>query len=218
MKGIILDGVAAAGKSTTLQHLQTRIVKEKQGSTKLFISEHYTQRMLEDKLHSGELTASLLKDHIDTLINGLVGYQRMLERSKFAASPSCAEAFVTIERFLLTFFATLPGMLEGYGIENAKRQLKQLADCGLVYYLIVLSRDKIHADVSRTLTHRNEHWTAHIESQGGLEKAIEGYINWQAKLLGCSRLFHEQIRINIIELKDRSYEAVADEIYERTFK
>lgn len=218
MKGIILDGVAAAGKSTTLQHLQTRIIKEKAGSTKLFISEHYTQRILEDKLHNGELTAPMLKEHIDTLIKGLVGYQKMLESSKFAASPSRAEAFATIERFLLTFFATVPDIFKEYTLESAKQQFKQLSNCGLAHYLIVLSPEKIHENVSKTLTHRNEFWTAHIESKGGIEKAIEEYIDWQAKLLDFSRMFEEEIRTEVIELKDQSYEAIADEIYEREYQ
>lgn len=218
MKGIILDGVAAAGKSTTLQHLQTKIIIEKAGSTKLFISEHYTQRMLEDKLHSGQLTASLLKEHVDVLIGGLMSYQHMLENSKFAASPSRAEAFVTIERFLLTFFATLPDILKDYGISTAKQQFGTLASCGLTHYLIILSPEKIRANVSQTLTHRNEFWTAHIASKGGLEKAIAEYIDWQAKLLDFSRLFEDQIKTEIIELKDQSYEAMADEIYERIFE
>jgi hypothetical protein len=218
MKGIILDGVAAAGKSTTLQHLQTKIITEKAGSTKLFISEHYTQRMLEDKLHSGQLTAPLLKEHVDTLIDGLVSYQRMLENSKFAASPSRAEAFVTIERFLLTFFATLPDILQEYGVATAKQQFSALASCGLTHYLIVLSPEKIRANVTQTLTHRNEFWTAHIESKGGLEKAIAEYVDWQTKLLDFARLFEDQIKTEIIELKDQSYEAVADEIYGKVFQ
>lgn len=177
MKGIIPDGVAAAGKSTTLQYLQTRIIQEKVGSTKLFISEHYTQRMLEGKLHSGELTAPMHKEHIDILIKGLVSYQGMLENSKFAANPSRAEAFTTIERFLLTFFATLPDMLKMYTVETARQQFKQLGSSGFVHYLLVLSPEKIRENVSRTFTHRNASWTTHIEFNGGLEKVIAEYID-----------------------------------------
>ena len=52
MRGIILDGVSASGKSSILNLVQQRIVKEYPSSTKLFISEHYTQRMLEHKLEA----------------------------------------------------------------------------------------------------------------------------------------------------------------------
>jgi hypothetical protein len=218
MKGIILDGVAAAGKSTVLQHLQTRIVQEKAGTTKLFISEHYTQRVLEDKLHSGQLDASTLAEHIDALIRGLGEYHRMLKSSKFAANPSRAEAYITIERFLLTYFATLPDILESYTLARTKSQFEQLASFGIVHYLLILSPEKIRENVAKTLTHRNEHWAAHIESKGGLEKAIEEYIIWQSKLLDFTKTFENQMRTEVIELKDQSYEEIADRIYEKEYR
>lgn len=218
MKGIIIDGVAAAGKSVTLQHLQTRIIREKEGSTKFFISEHYTQRVLEDKIHSGQLDAVTLAKHIDGVILGLGEYQEMLAQSKFAHTPSRAEVYVTIERFLLTYFATLPAILESYTIAKARHQFEQLASYGITHYLIVLSQKKIRENVAKTLTHRNALWAAHIESKGGLEKVTQEYIAWQEKLLGFAKLFEHYIRIEIIELKDQSYEEVANRIYEKEYQ
>lgn len=218
MKGIIIDGVAAAGKSATLQRLQTRIIREKEGSTKLFVSEHYTQRVLEDKMYSGQLDAVTLAKHIDSLILGLGEYQEMLAKSKFSLKPSRAEVYVTIERFLLTYFATLPAILERYTLAKARHQFEQLASYGIAHYLIVLSQKKIQENVAKTLTHRNAHWAAHIEMKGGLQKATQEYIAWQEKLLDFAKLFEHCIRIEIIELEDKSYEEVANRIYEKEYQ
>ncbi len=218
MKGIIIDGVAAAGKSITLQHLQTRIIREKEGSTKLFISEHYTQRVFEDKIDSGQLDAVTLAKHIDGVILGLGEYQEMLAQSKFALKPSRAEVYVTIERFLLTYFATLPALLEKYPLAKARHQFEQLASYGITHYLIALSGKKIRENVATTLTHRNARWAAHIESKGGLQKVTEENIVWQEKLLGFAKLFERCMRIEIIELKDQSYEEMANRIYEKEYQ
>lgn len=218
MKGIILDGVAAAGKSTILQFLQSRITQEKSGSTKIFISEHYTQRVLEDKLHSGQLDATILAQHIDTLIRGLGEYQAMLQNSKFAPNPSRAEAYTTIERFLLTYFATRPNMLEAYTIDRARSQFKQIASFGISHYLVVLSPERIRSNITKTLTHRNEHWAAHIESKGGLEKAVEEYIGWQGLLLGFAKSFEDEIKTEMIDLGNQSYEEIAHQIYEKEYR
>ena len=94
MRGIILDGVSASGKSSILALVQQRIVKEYPSSTKLFISEHYTQRMLEHELEAKTLSADHVEQHVDEIIDNLDRYQDMLNKSKFANNPSGAEAFV----------------------------------------------------------------------------------------------------------------------------
>lgn len=218
MKGIILDGVAAAGKSTTLQYLQSRIILEKAGSTKLFISEHYTQRVLEEKIHSGVLDAATLAAHIDLIVHGLGEYQQMLDSSKFAQKPARAEIFVTVERFLLTYFATLPDILESYTKQKMRHQFTELASFGLAHYLLVLSPEKIRENISKTLAHRNAMWASHIESKGGLEKAVEEYVAWQQHLLDFSRYCVSDIRTEIIELKDQTYEEIANQIYEKEYQ
>ena len=40
MKGIIIDGVAASGKTSILKLLQKKIIEENPNISKLFISEH----------------------------------------------------------------------------------------------------------------------------------------------------------------------------------
>jgi hypothetical protein len=213
MRGIILEGVVAAGKSTVLGYLQRRITTEKAGSTKLFISEHYTQRVLEGK----PITAEALRKHIDILVHNLSAYQHMLEESPFAAHPSRAEAFVTMERFLLTFFATYPHLLQEYGEDTARQQFRTLARCGLVHYLIVLPPERVRANISQTLTHRNQAWATHLDSMGGLEEAVQKYIEWQAKLITLSRQFQDCIQTEIITLHDQSYESIAEGIYADAF-
>jgi len=60
MRGIIIDGVTASGKTSIIKNLNISLSESKPPMTKFFISEHYTERMLEhlkddDQLIGGEV-------------------------------------------------------------------------------------------------------------------------------------------------------------------
>ena len=126
-------------------------------STKLFISEHYTQRMLEHALENNTLNSQMVKRHIDQIIDQLQMYQLMLDESKFTMKPSGAQAFVTIERFLLTFLATQSGRaLQDYSLKDVRVQLDKLRQLNITQYIFVLSKDRLRKHIKRTLTHKND--------------------------------------------------------------
>lgn len=218
MKGIIVDGVASAGKTTVLQLLQARLVAEKPGVSKLFLSEHYTQRMLEHKLHTGDLNAQEIQQHTERIVQTLLPYQDMLNNSKFSKLPSGAQSYVTIERFLLTYYATLPAVFGRKDIEVARSQFQSLSNCNLTQYLLKLGPKRLRANVESTLTHRNEKWAEHIESRGGVDKAIEDYEKWQIDMEHASTFFADVINSETILVDGKSYEQIADYIYEKEFK
>lgn len=218
MKGIIIDGVAAAGKTTVLQLLQAKLVSDNPGSTKLFISEHYTQRMLEHKLHSDTLNTDEVIRHIATLCETLYPFQIMLNNSKFAQNPSGAEVFVTIERFILTYLATQPNQFDDSQIEELRKIFKRLSNHSIRQYILVLSPQKIKENVSKTLIHRNEKWAEFIESKGGLEKAVEDYEAWQNELIRFSKVFSRDISTEYIQVDEKSYDEIAEYIYAKEFR
>lgn len=79
MKGIIIDGVAASGKTTILKHLHNKINENNPTITKFFVSEHYTERMLEHLKESGELDGLHIKKHIENIIQALAVFSKYVE-------------------------------------------------------------------------------------------------------------------------------------------
>jgi len=56
ISGWIIEGVVASGKTTFLQELQQILANRHPARTKICISEHYTERILEDKKANGSLS------------------------------------------------------------------------------------------------------------------------------------------------------------------
>jgi hypothetical protein len=218
MRGIILDGVSASGKSSILALVQQRIVKEYPSSTKLFISEHYTQRMLEHELEAKTLSADHVEQHVDEIIDNLDRYQDMLNKSKFANNPSGAEAFVTIERFLLTFLATQEIDLSDYSEYKAQQQLKKLGDLNITQYLLVLSESNLKEHIARTLTHRNDKWAEYINSRGGVNGLVKHSLEWQEYFISLADTFKDVITTEIIEINDWNYEKIANKLFEDSYQ
>lgn len=213
MRGIVLEGVSASGKSTVLNLVQKRIFEEYPNSTKLFISEHYTQRMLEDR----QLTPGQIKRHTEKIIGSLDVYQSMLDRSKFAVKPSNADVFVTIERFLFTFLATQPNIMDGYSVDDIKRQLNRLGDLNVCQYVLVLSEDTLREHVSKTLTHRNDRWLGYIKEKGGVDSIIKDSMQWQESLIKLAARHSDVIKTEVVPVKDWNYEAIADTIFKNEY-
>lgn len=188
-------------------------------ATKLFISEHYTQRMLEHALENHTLNSQMVKEHIDKLIGCLQLYQSMLNESKFALSPSGAEAFVTIERFLLTFLATHSReFLKDYSLEKAKAQLNKLGMMNINQYILVLSKDRLRKHLQRTLTHRNDKWIAYLAANGGLDKMVDESMKYQDNLLRLSEVLQQSIPTRIIEITGWDYRKIADIIFNNEYR
>lgn len=218
MRGIILDGVSASGKSSILNLVQQRIVKEYPSSTKLFISEHYTQRMLEHKLEAKALSVDHVEQHIDKIISNLNQYQEMLDKSKFANNPSGAEAFVTIERFLLTFLATQGAGLSDYSKHKVQKQLEKLGDLNISQYLLILSESSLKEHIARTLTHRNDKWAEYVNSKGGVDGLVKYSLEWQESFVSLADTFKDVITTKTIEINDWNYEKIADKLFEDAYQ
>lgn len=217
MKGIILEGVSASGKSTILNLIQKRIIEEYPSSTKFFISEHYTQRMLEHEAEAEALTSELVKRHVEKIIRNLNTYQTMLDRSKFATRPSGAEAFVTIERFLFTFLATQSNHLEDYLAIDIEHQLNKLSKMNIRQYILTLSKERLKEHIDRTLTHRNAQWADYVYKKGGVDGIVEQSMKWQGNLVELVDKYKHVIDTKIIPIKDWNYEMIADTIFNNEY-
>ena len=217
MRGIILEGISASGKSSILTLIQQRILQEYPASTKLFISEHYTQRMLEHKLETQNLTSDHIEDHVDKIISNLGMYQDMLNQSKFAGRLSGADVFVTIERLLLTFLATQGAITADYSEVSAKKQLGQLSELNIRQHLLVLSENTLRDHIARTLTHRNDQWAQYVESKGGIDKLTSESLEWQDNFLSQAKRYKDVIKTEIVKVEGWNYEEIANRVFENEF-
>lgn len=218
MKGIVIEGVSAIGKSTILQGIQQKVNEAYPNSTKLYISEHYTQRMLEHLLEKNELESVTIRKHVDRVIKNVKMYQDMLDQSKFSAHPSGAQAFVTVERFLFTYLMMSDNALRTpYSRRTAARQFKAMMDLNFTQYLLVASPSKLKDNISKTLTHRNDAWASYVASKGGVDTITETSLNWQKNMVELSNQYKKYLPTRIIEVDNKTYQEIIDEIFDYEF-
>lgn len=78
MRGCIIEGVTASGKSSIFRQIQRNLLDKQPANTKLLLSEHYTERTLEHLMHAGELT----EDRVIAHLRGLLEPLRQLKTQK----------------------------------------------------------------------------------------------------------------------------------------
>ena len=107
MRGLIIEGATAAGKSTLSNRIQTRMTEEVPEATKIIISEHYTERIFEDRVKDGQYVVPDILNHIQGLCSRIENLQNMQCNGKFHGRGGNSEIFVLLERFLGSHFANL---------------------------------------------------------------------------------------------------------------
>lgn len=217
MKGIIIDGVSSSGKTSILRHLHSKISEEYPSSTKFFISEHYTERMLEHLKESNKLTGTHVKKHVESIITTFKTFQDMLDSSKFANNPRSADIFVTMERFILTHMVSAD-MENIYTTYEAKQHLKILNKMGMKQVILVIPEKNFKEKLMSTLAYRNDAWKNHLCSLGDEQEIVSYYKKWQKDLLSYSKEFGNAIDTLTIEIKDDDYVKYSDIIFDYCFK
>ena len=213
MKGIIIDGVAGSGKTTILKKVHSRIFKIEPSATKLFISEHYTERMLEHLKENGKLDGKYIKNHTEKIIGTLAAYQDMLNGSKFSTDPKGVEIFATLERFILTHFSSMH-IENKYSIGEAKSHYETLARMGIKQVVLTVPESRMKKQILSTLNYRNEVWKDYLYSKGDEREIINGYIQWQKNFMKYVNIFRDSIDTTIIEVKDKNYNSYSDRIFD----
>ncbi|HEY9637092.1 MAG TPA: hypothetical protein V6D14_27075 [Coleofasciculaceae cyanobacterium] len=110
ISGWIIEGVVASGKTTFLKELQQILANRHPGRTKVCISEHYTERILEDKKTKRSLTARAAIDLAYNIVDKLEGIASWKSESKFCQNEGNAVIDSTLERFLGSHYANLKTM------------------------------------------------------------------------------------------------------------
>jgi hypothetical protein len=223
MRGCILEGVTACGKSTIFRRIQQKLVQEHPAQTKLLYSEHYTERVLEHLREASELTEFAVVGHLKELLQPLKMLSGKKARSKFAGRSGNASVIAVFERFLLGHVANMRTQDQrrwaGSGQEDAfvADLYGAAGDCGLARIVLRCDDDGLTRRILSTRKYRNAAWLAHLQTIGGDDRVVEHYRTWQSHLLEFADRHHAQIKpIYVVIPSDAGperLEGIGDEIY-----
>lgn len=217
MKGVIIDGVVASGKSSIIKYLQEELVKTYPQRSKFFLSEHYTERILEGLKENGSLTAKKTKQHIQDILETLQRYNEMLENSKFTGNPKNAELILVIERFILTHLTSLKDR-RGYSLKEAQQQFLLAKKFNIRQIVLVIPEKDLKERIMSTICYRNDNWRNYLDSNGNETQIVRNYCQWQNRLKEYASKFKGFIETTIIETKHTDYKQYAREIFEKYLK
>lgn len=209
MRGIIIDGVAGSGKTTIIKSLNQRIFEKEPLASRIFLSEHYTQRILENPDGQIKPTKDRINNHIENIISSLEMFQAMLIGSKFADDPGQADLFVVLERFVLTHLTSLP---ESYGLNEATQHLQKLSSLNFIQIALITPEEMMTERVLSTFKYRNDKWKDYLYSIGNEEEIVKYYLDWQRKFLSYVDLCKNSISTFVIEIKNNNFDSYAQKI------
>jgi len=217
MRGIIIDGVVASGKSSIAKYLQQELVKTYPQRSKFFLSEHYTERMLERLKENNQLTAKRTKQHIQDILETLQKYNEMLENSKFNSNPKNAELILVIERFILTHLTSLKDK-RGYSLKEAQQQFLLARRFNIRQIVLIIPEKDLKERIMSTVRYRNDNWREYLYSNGNEAQVIRNFQQWQNRLKEYASKFSDFIETTTIEITHTNYEQYAKEILEKYLK
>jgi deoxyadenosine/deoxycytidine kinase len=218
MKGIIIEGVIGSGKSSVLRLLHQRLSTDRPNSNKFFISEHFTQRALEELIANNSLSQSIVKKHFKKILQPITNYQEILLNSKFANEPQNADLYFTIERFVLTMLNSIPSLQSKEFDKWLIKQLNLFKKNKIKQYILKLDDEIIYENLLSSLKYRNQNWIDFVNTKGGADKFSNDLITWQNNILLLADKYSRYIDTEIIDANQRNYHIIAEYIYSHSFK
>lgn len=216
MRGLILDGVIASGKTTLLRRLQQRIATQTPPFSQISLTELYTERMIEHLRVDGILPGRSVRDHIEAVILSLETFERMLKASRFSEDPGPAQMLVTLDRLILTFQASEEIQDQGYSLDLIEGHFRRLASLGIQQVVLWIPPDQMKDRILLTLEYRNECWRDYLFSRGGVEEIVAHYLRWQENCLRWAEKASSFIPTRILETDGtvEGFEGVCNEVLE----
>lgn len=189
-RGILIEGVSGIGKTSILKRIRQLLAEERSGSTTLFFSEHYTERVLEDQRALGTLTYDAVLEYIENrLMPILEGACQLQDQSKFVGRAGNGMIHIILERWLGSMFSNLladgiplPKNLDSLK-DRGEKNIRKIIDLGIQPVILTLPSQSIETVIRSTMLYRNEAWSTYInkiEQQYGVEYYFS---NWQKFLI-----------------------------------
>lgn len=202
INGWILEGVVASGKTTLITELQKVLATKHSSRTKVYISEHYTERVLEDEKANGILTAQATIDLASHIVEKLESIASWKSGSKFHQNQGNAMIDSILERFLGSHYANLKTLElwdstseDEFKIRDIYKRLEEL---GFSVVILKLPDFLINQAVATTKLYRNAAWSQYLEEIGNDEQVSIYYLNWQNKLFEFYNRISKFIEIKTI--------------------
>ena len=202
----IIEGVTAAGKSCLLSALQNLSVTYYPKATKLFISEHFTQRNFEH-LCGEENLFSAVQENLDTTLLVLEEFQGKLNQSKFVQKKTLLQG--SIERFYLTY------LVEGLiNLKLAKEIAVRLKCIRCQQVILKIPPALIEERVFSTVKYRNQDWQEYLDSLGSRKQIVKYFTEWQKKLLTYAQEMELMIPTLYLNTEKEDWNTLAKTLYE----
>ena len=202
INGWIIEGVVASGKTTFIKELQQILANRHPARTKVYISEHYTERVLEDEKAKGSLTTKATIDLASNIVEELEGIASWKSESKFCHNQNNAVINSTLERFLGSHYANLKTMNLWYANSQDESRIidiyNRLEILGFSVVILKLPDSLISQAVASTKLYRNTAWSQYLQTIGNDEEVGYYYLNWQNKLFEFYHTLSEHIEIKIL--------------------
>lgn len=202
ISGWIIEGVVASGKTTFIKELQQILANRHPARTKVCISEHYTERVLEDEKAKRSLTAQATIDLASNIVEELEAIASWKSESKFCQNQGNAVIDSTLERFLGSHHANLKTMNLWHSNSQDESRIidiyNRLEVLGLSVVILKLPDSLISQAVASTKLYRNTAWRQYLETIGNDEEVGYYYLNWQNKLFEFYNALSENIEIKIL--------------------
>ncbi|SMP44126.1 hypothetical protein [Anoxynatronum buryatiense] len=176
-QGIILEGISGSGKTEVLQALlQHPSLATLSAASRLILTEHHTQRVLELQEQQGTLQP---EDHI-ALLEGLTAFiegcaTRTLDRGWHEHQLASHDLFFLLERFHLTHVFRFPHM-QWEHVKEIDRRLKPL---GTTLCLLTVDAETLE---KRLFSRQDTCWLQYLKQYGDTPAAIvDSFMKRQAE-------------------------------------
>jgi hypothetical protein len=199
--GWIVEGIVASGKTTLLQALQQVLIAQHPARTKIFISEHYTERVLESEKASGSLKPDTVLGHAEAIVQELENLAHWKLNSKFRENTGNAIIDATLERFLGSHYSNL--VLSNRWIIDAADESRipelyqRLTNLGFSIVILALPEAIIGEAIATTRQFRNAAWCDYLDAIGSDEQIVAYYSHWQQHLLSFYQRYSDCIDTKI---------------------
>jgi thymidylate kinase len=219
LRGLIIEGVTAVGKTAVLGLLQARLAVEWPACTKVLLSEHYTERVLEDRKASRTLTFQDALRHSGEIVSLLEQLNSWKARGKFLDKSGNAEILVLVERFFGSHVAnlrlSLGENLPASTLQDAVSLYKKIAALGLRVVILTIEPALIPAAVADTLDRRNDAWRAYVSTLGDIDAVAAHYQDWQSSLLAFYARLEDRVPIEVERLSTSTlaYATISDALF-----
>ena len=202
INGWIIEGVVASGKTTFIRELQYALATKHPSRTKIYISEHYTERVLEDEKAKFSLKVRDTVSLALSFVKQLEGIASWKSESKFNQNQGNAMIDSILERFLGSHYANLKAL--GLWHSNSDNELeivniyKRLQALGFSVVILQLPDSLIAQAVVNTKRYRNANWHQYLETIGNEQQVEAYYLNWQNNLFEFYNRLSDLIKIKTI--------------------